>query len=273
MQSGNVIEIDFNQKLEIKINNQKPVILTDLTMSLLGINQQYQRFIEAETNQDYQASTELYIKEVRAGSIIVELVALSMPIVPLVWQGGSLSEWATYAKETIEWLLGKIDKAPKDVSKQDLKQWNNILEPVAKDNGSQLNFTVSDGGTVINQFFINSQEANAAQNSIQRQLARLDEPDDHIQKNRVMYWYQTKFDSDSHTGDKAIIEDISKKPLKVIFENNAVKEAMLGGDERFSKPWHKLAYVVDVEVQTINGVPKVYTILRYHQAHTFDPSE
>ncbi len=45
MEVSNVIEIDFSQKLEIKISNQKPVILTDLTMSLLGINQQYQRFI------------------------------------------------------------------------------------------------------------------------------------------------------------------------------------------------------------------------------------
>jgi|SRR5690554_648076 len=273
MEGSNVIEIDFSQKLEIKINNQKPVVLTDLTMSLLGINQQYQRFIESETNQDYDASTELYIKEVRTGSIIVELVALTMPIVPLVWSGGSLSEWTTQAKAVIDWLLGKMDTPPKEVSKQDLKQWKNILEPVAKDNGSQLNFTVSDGGTVINQFFINSQEANAAQNTILRQLERLEEPDDHIQKNKVMYWYQTKFDTESHTGDKATIEDISKKPLKVIFENNAVKEAMLAGDERFSKPWHKLAYVVDVEVQTINGVAKMYTILRYHQEHTFDPSE
>jgi hypothetical protein len=83
MEVSNVIEIDFSHKLEIKINNQKPVVLTDLTMSLLGINQQYQRFIESETNQDYDASTELYIKEVRTGSIIVELVALTMPIVPL----------------------------------------------------------------------------------------------------------------------------------------------------------------------------------------------
>lgn len=273
MSSGNIIEVDFGQRLEVKINNENPVVLADLTLSLLGISQQYQRFIEAETNQDYQASTELYIKEVRTGSIIVELVALAMPIVPLVWEGGSLSEWTNYAKQTVDWLLGKADKAPKEICKQDLRQWQNILEPIAKDNGSQLNFTVSDGATVINQIFINSQEANAAQNSIKRQLERLDEPDDHIQKNRVMHWYQTKFASDSHTGDKAIIEDISKKPVKVIFENNAVKEAMLGGDQRFSNPWHKLAYVVDVEVQTVNGVPKMYTILRYHQEHTFDPSE
>ena len=264
------MEIDFNNKLEVTIKNEKPVVLTDLTMSLLGVNQQFQRFLETETNQDYQPSTELYIKEVRSGSIIVELVALAMPIVPLIWEGGPLSQWVLQAEAIVHWFLGKLDTPPKDLSKNDLKQWNSILEPVAKDNGSQLNLTVSDGGKVINQFFINSQEANAAQNQIQREIENLEDPDEHIQKRKVMVWYQTKFDTESHTGDKAIIEAISKKAVKVIFENNAVKEAMLKGDERYSKPWHKLAYIVDVEVQTVNGSPKLYTVLKYYKEDTFD---
>lgn len=262
--------IDFNNKLEITIKNEKPVVLTDLTMSLLGVNQQFQRFLETETNQDYQPSTELYIKEVRSGSIVVELVALAMPIVPLIWEGGALSQWVTQAEDIVLWLLGKLSASPKDLTKNDLKQWNSILEPVAKDNGSQLNFTVSDGSKVINQFFINSQEANAAQNQIQRKIDNFEDPDEHIQKRKIMVWYQTKFDSESHTGDKAIIEAISKKAVKVIFDNNAVKEAMLRGDERYSKPWHKLAYIVDVEVQTVNGTPKLYTVLKYYQEDTFD---
>lgn len=264
------MEIDFNNKLEVTIKNEKPVVLTDLTMSLLGVNQQFQRFLETETNQDYQPATELYIKEVRSGSIVVELVALAMPIVPLIWEGGPLSQWVSQAEAIVLWFLGKHDTPPKNLTKNDLKQWNSILEPVAKDNGSQLNFTVSDGGKVINQFFINPQEANAAQNQIQREIDSLEDPDEHIQKRKVMVWYQTKFDTESHTGDKAIIEAISKKAIKVIFDNNAVKEAMLKGDERYSKPWHKLAYIVDVEVQTVNGSPKLYTVLKYYQEDTFN---
>lgn len=51
--SENLIEIDFGTKLEIYIKNEKPVVLTDLTLSLLAVNQQFQRFMESETNQDY----------------------------------------------------------------------------------------------------------------------------------------------------------------------------------------------------------------------------
>lgn len=242
-------------------------------MSLLGIGQQFEKFIEHETDDHQQMGSELFIKDVRSGSIIVELVAQAVPALPLLWEGGSLSEWANYAKSVVEWLSGKIENPPKDFTKQDLKQWNNILEPVAKDNGSQMNFTVSDGGTVINQVFISSQQANAAQNGIRRQLEKLDEPDDHLQRKRVMIWGQTKFTSGSTTGDRAIIESISPAPIKVIFENNAVKRAMLAGDPRFTKQWHELAYIVDVKVQTVRGAPKVYTIINYYDEDTFDPDE
>lgn len=273
MTDNNILELDFNDKLQITINNTKPVVLTDLTMALLGVGQQFERFIENETTEQHGASSELFIKDVRSGSIIVELVAQALPVVPLLWQGGSLTEWVVYAKDVLDWLAGKSDQPPKDVTPQDLKQWSNILEPVAKDHGSQLNFTVSSGGQVINQFFINSDQANAAQNAIRREISNLNEPDDHMQRKRIMTWYQTKFDDSSQTGNKAVIEAISKTPVKVIFENNAVKKALMADEPRFKKPWHELAYIVDVRVQTIQGVPKVYTIINYYEEDTFDPTE
>ncbi len=273
MQPHTLLELDFSNKLEITINNKNPVVLTDLTMALLGVGQQFERFIENETSEQHAASSELFIKDVRSGSIIVELIAQAMPVVPLLWQGGSLLEWVNHTKSVIEWLNGKLTNPPKDLTKQDLKQWANILEPIAKDHGSQMNFTVSNGGQVINQIFISSEQANAAQNQIKREIEKLEEPNDHSQRKRVMVWYQSKFDSSSSTGDKAVIESISKAPVKVIFENNAVKKAMLAGDTRYPKQWHELAYIVDVNVQTVQGVPKVYTIINYYDEDTFDPNE
>lgn len=272
MQLTPLIELDFSSKLEVTINNERPVVLTDLTLALLAVGQQYERFIENETTEQHQAGSELFVKEVRSGSIVIELIAQALPVVPLLWQGGSLVEWTSHAKSVVEWLNGKLVKPPKDVTKNDLKQWNNILEPVAKDHGSQMNFSVSNGGQVINQFFITSEQANAAQNSIRREIGALEEPDNHVQRKRVMVWYQTKFDDTSNTGNRAVIESISRAPVKVIFENNAVKKAMLSGDVRFPKPWHELAYIVDVRVQTVQDVPKVYTIINYHDEDTFDPT-
>ena len=60
--------------------------------------------------------------------------------------------------------------------------------------------------TIINNFTINSTEANAIQNEISRKIEQLDEPEDHIHRRKIMYWYQAKFDPDSETGNRAIIE-------------------------------------------------------------------
>ena len=273
MVSNNIIKLDLNEKLQITIDNKKPVVLNDLTMALLGISQQYERFIENETAEENHAGSELFIKEVRSGSIVVELITETMPILPLLWQGGSFSEWVGHAKSVLEWLNGKFEQPPKELTKQDLKQWNNIVEPIAKDHGSQLNFSVSSGGVVINHFHINSAEANVAQNAIRREIELLNEPNDKPERKRVMTWYQTKFDDSSQTGSKAVIESISKSPVKVIFENNSVKKALMAGGPRFRKPWNELAYIVDVRVQTVQGVPKVYTVINYYDDETFDPSE
>lgn len=268
----NSIELNFETNLEIRINNSKPIELTSLTMSLLAVGHQYASFIESETNKEYEARTELYIKDVRSGSVVIELVANSLPLVPLLWTGGSLSEWVNYTKSTMEWLTGKISSPPKELTKKHLAQWDNIIDPIAKDHGSQMNISAKEGNVTINQYIINSNDALAAQERIQIEKNKLDEPDSNTHRMKVMTWYQTKFDLDSETGDRAIIEAISKKPLKVLFENNAVKRAMLEGDAEYNKPWHELAYVVDVDVQTVKGSPKAYTILRVYTGHTFDPT-
>ncbi|MDT9694047.1 hypothetical protein Q5762_38120, partial [Streptomyces sp. P9(2023)] len=91
-----------------------------------------------------------------------------------------------------------------------------IVEPIAKDHGSQMNINVSDGGQVINQFILNSTEAAAIQNRICRLVEDMDTPQENKHLKKVMYWYQTKFDPNSYTGNKAIIDDISKSALKVI---------------------------------------------------------
>jgi hypothetical protein len=42
---------------------------------------------------------------------------------------------------------------------------------------------------------------------------------------------------------------------------------------RFNKAWHELAYIVDVEVSYINGIPKLYKILNFYPEDTFDPDD
>ncbi len=55
-------------------------------------------------------------------------------------------------------------------------------------------------------------------------------------------------------------------------ENEEAKLLMLARDERFDRPWQALAYLVDVDVQTVRRLPKLYTILRHYPDDTIDPN-
>lgn len=73
--------------------------------------------------------------------------------------------------------------------------------------------------------------------------------------------------------NKAIIEHISQRPLRVIFEDDAMKYNLMSNSGKFAKPWQKLAYIVDVQVQTIENKPTMYKIMNWYPEDTFDPSE
>jgi hypothetical protein len=81
-------------------------------------------------------------------------------------------------------------------------------------------------------------------------------------KERVLLvWYQARTDIKSKVGNKGIIEEISKKPLNITFENEALKEELIHGD---INPF-RTAYIVDVKVMTVQEKPTVYKILKLHE--------
>lgn len=265
-----------NDRLEVVISNTRPVALLDLTLSLLSFNSQFEKFRKAVINEpDINAETTLLIKEVRSGSIVFELISVALPAVPLLFDGSPLFvDWVNFFKQTMDWLLKKNEKPPRSMSKKDLEEWGKILEPVAKDNGSTFSIKCMGNDNVINANVIfTSCESNAAKEFIENYLEANDSTMDKIYTRKVMYWDQAKFSNSNNksSGDKAIIDGISDKPLKVIFNENCIKNNMMEIDDRFEKPWHKLAYIVDVEVQTVRNVPKVYKILKFYSDDTFDP--
>jgi hypothetical protein len=115
-------------------------------------------------------------------------------------------------------------------------------------------------GNVVLNVTINSTEANAAQNGIRRAVEALKEPVTGLHQEVVMYWAQARNQPDSKAGDKARIESLYKGDVKVRFANDLLKTQML-----YDPPYpFKKAFVVDVSVETVDGKPVLYRVLRLH---------
>lgn len=248
-------------KLTVRFCNKKPVELIDFTESLLGVGQQYIRYLERHPEEAEAKDVKLYIKEVRPGSIIADLIALAPLAIPFIEHTNSIVGFASHAKSFVDYLLGKGEK-PADIEKKDYENYSKIVNPVVKDEGAQFNLSVVVNGNITQTFNINHVEANAAQNRINRDLLDMKEPIERLQRKVVLYWYQARNDPKSKAGDKAIIESISQLPIKTVFGFENLKHEMLFDSDK--NPF-KFAYMVDVYVETIQNRPAAYKIIEFHE--------
>jgi hypothetical protein len=250
-------------KLTIKIENKKPVELTDFTDSFSSLANQYYKFLSENEAFSLKPETKLYIKEIKSGSIITELSDLVPLVIPFVEHSNSVIEFTGFLKKGFEYFLGKTEEKPKDFDLKDCNNFNNIIKPVAKDNGSNVTFLgdFNFGDVTINVNF-NSVEANAIQNGILKEKEMLKEPTQNIKRKVLFYWDSAKYDDKSKSIDRGFIDSIHGSALKVTFEDDTTKSKMLDIEEN---PFH-LAYIVDVEIHEIKNIPCLYKILSLHDS-------
>jgi hypothetical protein len=258
-----------NQRLRIEIQNHQPVELTDLTNSFFSAADEYKRFMEAEYGELTKEDVALYVQEIKTGSIITDLIGISPSLPPIITQISDIAtviSFGQYLKNGYAFLLGRIDRRP-NFSRANYENFAGFVEPIAKDNASQLNVNTVINGNPTLMFNLSSIDANAAQNAAKREIGMLREPSTGLHRNVVLYWYQAKKDITSQTGDRVIIESLYPQPVKVIFDNEIVKTHMLLGVEN---PFMS-AYRVDVAVETIGGKPILYKIMNMHERIEIPP--
>lgn len=253
-------------KLTVKISNNQPVELIDLTEAFFSLGEQYKRFIARNPEPTLPETIRLYVKEIKTGSIIVDLVAFAPLILPVIRDTNTVIGFTKYLKDAYGFFLRKNNKI-EQFEKSDYNQLSKIIDIVAKDSGAQIHIHTTVHGTIHQEFNLNSLEANAAQNVIQQELKQLEASQISRYDKVLFYFYQAREDTRSQTGDKGIIEKISPIPKKIVFENEEIKRAML---HTAKNPFH-LAYVVDVDIETINNKPALYKIVAFHES--FDKPE
>jgi len=243
-------------RLTIEIENKRPIELVDLTKSVLGFADEFQRHLAKEHPEVEAADVKLYIKEIHTGSVFADLVAVSPLLLQSISYLNTVISFSAHLKRAYDYLSGKTDDKP-PLEKTSYENLANIVEPIAKDHGSQLNIGTVNGPVYVQ---VTSTEANAAQNSARREIEDLRSVESRLHEKVLLYWYQARGDASSTTGDKGVIESIADHPVKVICANDIIKAQMVLDNEN---PF-KEAYIVDVVVETIKGKPALYKILTLH---------
>lgn len=240
--------------ISIHIQTEKPVELQQFTSTLNAINDNYNAFAKSKG----EPSANLYVKEVRKGSLIVELAATVLGIDPPVLT--SIIEYVPYIKSLYE-ELAKPEESK--VTIKEAMQLAKICQIPQSDSHATIEMqTIASSGNIINNgtLIINNNSATRTQSAISK-LTKDQQQEETVRNKKLLYFDQIS-KRNLKSSNKGKIDDISPKALSVIFDNEDIQKQIMGSVDN---PLQK-GHIVDVVVQTVKDEPKVYKIVAYYES-------
>lgn len=253
------------QTIQYKAELNGRVELLDLTNSLTCFGLQFKRHVQRNPGIPFPSDVRLYIKEVRNGSVIAELVAQTCSaVLPFIDNANVLME---YAKSLKAWFdhFKEGTQPPEDnkLERQDLENMSGIIDMVAKNNVANLSITVNGGQVKI---LVNQNDANAMQNRMRKEAEAIKAIKTGRHYNKMLFIHQARNDSASRSGDKGIIESIYSLPVRLLFADKELKDRVV---KNIRSPF-AIGYTVDVDVETRNDQPVTYNVLAIHDETDFE---
>lgn len=254
-------EQDTSEKMVFELRNVQPLELAALADCLLSTSAEFQRYLALHESSAASEDVKLLVREVRNGSVVFDLFAACQTLLPEVMQHGkTLLGFLGELKKAVRFLLKQENEPkPESLDKARLERIEKMVQPTARDvGGAQITIIVEKGGNLCDSLTLGVMEANAIQNSVRRELDQLREPVAGYHDDVVLYLFQTRDDTKSETGDKAIIERFGKSPVRTRFATEEAKAKVLGIPNNIFRN----AFLVDVRVDTIEDKPVLFTVLR-----------
>ncbi len=249
------------QVLTLTIQNTEPVDVVDFTGSMLALAHQFQDYANQAFDDSDSANLRLFIREMRSGSVIADLIPIAQQADWILDHKDLLGAFVGNLSEMAEYFLkgsSSAKKQPNEPSRSEARQLSQIIEPIAKDVGAQLSIQAKDNASVTfhAHFHLNSRDANAIQNQVKRFLGP-DLPALEVRRDQLLTLEQVKNVASSKTGDRAIIEAIWPRAVKLQFLSEEAKHKVLTLEQN---PLQKV-FVVDVEVHSVGGKPALYRVI------------
>lgn len=257
-----------NISLRVEIKNKEPLELIELTKSLTSLSNQYNSYTESNGFTEKERHAKLYVKEIKSGSVILDLMEYaSIGVIPFAENVNTIVGFTEYFGKAVKHFIKGEGNKP-ELSIQDCKDLSQIVNPIAKDDGSQLNMSVKIDGDFHQHIHLDSRDANVLQNLLKTEIKEKLEPKTgDLIENAIMVFYQTRNKIDGKSGNKVIIDDaVEGKALNVVFADKKLKKQILKGDDNPNN----FAFQVDIKIKTSDGKIIAYEVLKLHDKFPID---
>ncbi len=251
---------DVTPTIVIEYKNERPMALLDLTASLAAFGQQFERTAPQEAGS---VKPELYVRELRSGSTIAELIPILEGFDAILQHREIVAAFMANWQETLQSILQLTPKA-KEVEKPALRAAKMFVQPIAQDQAAQMNIFVQDGGKVEQNFYLSSDDSQRIVANANHLLGAL--PTEERFSNEPMVLFQVRDGPPSRAGDRGYIDRFSPSPKKLTFGSEEAKSAILTQREN---PFDLIFFVSGI-AKTAGGTVAAYHITSLDSAEPRD---
>jgi hypothetical protein len=250
--------------VELRIDLKEPAELSKLVGFFASIANQFETFIKKE-HPNLKGGAQLFVKDIRQGSIIVELIPVILPLIENMDRllvidgfvrrfGGLINLYTTGQKQ-------------EDLPKNEIKDLMNAVtliatDPDAKSVISSVEFHQTKATTRFAIEF-DTQGAKKAEETLEQQRLAIDLAAYEVFENKMLVFVRTSVKA-AKTGErtdlKAIIEAIHPKPLSVTYETDLARERIEAEIREDELNVYRKGFFVDVYAERLRGKPVAYRI-------------
>ncbi len=260
--------------LILKIDTDAPVELSEFVGAFVGLGNQFARFHDHE-HPDEQGDTRFYVREVRAGSIIAELVPyLVASAPPALGFGMAAVKNANDLHKFVETFGGKLSRyfrpggRVEEAGKGELADYLRTVQAVAHDANGSLSLAVYEKGGERVSFAFSTPEAREAEANILEHRAELEGTTAADYHRVLMRFVRPSAEAGKpgrKGGERAVIEKISPHARAVLYASDLAERRMKHELIEAQGNVFRLLFDVDVNVElNASGKPLAYRITAVH---------
>lgn len=258
--------------LILRIETKTPVELNDFVAAFVGFGNQFERFHDGDYQAE-QGNARFFVREVRAGSIIAELipyVVYSAPVLGAVMAGvkhaNDLAKFVENYGGRISSYFRKGGRQPQ-AGKGEIGDWLRTVEAVAHDADGSLSLAVYENGEQRAAFVFDTKQAREAERNLLEHRQELDRTTDADHTRVIMVFTRTNVahaKAGRRSGELVQIEKIHPKPLPIVYASSLAEERIRHEIADADDNVYKKAFDVDVNVEMRSDRPIAYRLIAVH---------
>jgi hypothetical protein len=264
---------DSDPHLILKIDTKQPIELGEFVSTFVGLGSQYERFHDAE-HPEARGEARFYVREVRAGSIIAELIPYSPVAIPAL---GAMMAGVKNANDLIKFVDNVRDKLKPyfkrdgrtpEANKSELGDFLKTVQAVAHDEDGSLSLAVYENGQQRVEFDFTTREARRAEGNLLDHRRELESTTAADYQRVTLRFVRPSAEAGKpgrKGGERGIIDRISPYARPVMYASDMAEQRMKHELIEAEGNVFRLLFDVDVNVElSATGKPLAYRITAVH---------